>query len=242
MIIEFECHSNLSCVVTIDGQDHIIGARQSKRFEFNGDRIAFSCAPNCGSYVSSFFGFISIYHTFSTKTNCTIHTKGHEFLRVVLQEKTAKDENLAKYIWIEATCTQENVQVESCCVRDEAAMRAKMAAVQKREDRATLVAKIFDVLQSIVYIAGPFAFIFVGVWIVSDFRTAAMITIPIYAVGLIVAFVIRALLSAGIKRIDSTIERKPNPFKDKSSYFESEYIRFVIRQSELPIPTRKKRR
>lgn len=239
MIIEFECQSNLSCVVTIDGQDHIIGARQSKRFEFNGDRIAFSCAPNCGSYVSSFLGFISIYHTFSAKTNCTIPAKGHEFLRVILQETTTKGAHADKYIWIKATCTQENVQVESCCVRDEAAMRAKMTAVQKREDKAELVAKICLILQDISLIVVIFAFLFFGAWILSDLRTASIITTPVYAVGLIIAFTLRSVHN---KRRKSLEVETANPFRDKSSYFESEYIRFVIRQSELPTPLHKKRR
>ena len=239
MIIEFECHSNLSCVVTIDGQDHIIGARQSKRFEFNGDRIAFSCAPNCDSYVSSFFGFISIYHTFSTKTDYIIHTKDHEFLRVILQETTTKGAHADKYIWIKTTCAQEEVQVESCCVRDEAAMRAKMAAVQKREDKAELVAKICLILQDVLLIVVVYAFLFFGAWVLSDLRTAALITIPVYAVGLIIAF---ALQAAYKKRRKSLVVETANPFKDKSSNFESEYIRFVIRQSELLILSHKKRR
>lgn len=232
MIVNFK-NTTLNTVI-IELKDDCLELKSGMEISVNSEtnRIAFNCYSNQSSNFKTLKFLILSYNFILNSSYDLLLNSETVFIQLV--EKEIKGEHTETYKFIDVISDNISVIDNQFEIKDEAYDKQQILNYEKQEKKATKIAKVFDVLQSICYIGLPGIIIFFGVWYYSNILTALYIIVPLSAISIIVGLLIKKLINKFNKKLDEKIDDNNVHalYIDTWSYFEKEYIYSVVRSNK----------
>ena len=201
--------------------------------------LKYRCEPVTGKLGLSYFHrfVVTSRYTLTATDNCTVR----------FYAETAQGNNFESYTRVYAFSTDCEISAPFYSVNDEEKIKARITRSDKNEavilQGAGVAGKLikakntFDDIVTAIILGTVALITFILIWIFKDFRTAAVIYASVAVFGFLMwkLFFKKALKKAksnAKKKMFLPCENMPEGiFKDKSSYFSSDYISAVFKHS-----------
>lgn len=227
MIVKFK-NTTLNTVI-IELKDDCIELKSGMEISVSSetDRIVFNCYSNQSSNFKT-FKFLVLSYNFILNSSYDLLITAETVL-INLVEKEIRGEHAETYKFIDVISDNISVVNNQFKIKDELYAKQQILNYEKQDKKATKIAKVFDILQSVCYIGLPAIIIFFGVWYYTNILTALYTIVPLSVISIIVGLLIKKLINKFNKKVEKLNTNNRDLYIDTRSYFEKEYIYSVVR-------------
>lgn len=229
MIVIFR--NETSSPIILELGENIIEIKSGMQITADSDtaRMQFNCYLNYDSQFKTmkFPSFVVLHYNFIVNSFYDVILKRDKTV-IKFTEKEAKGDHSEKYRFLDINGDYFEILNKEFKVRDEEKSKLQLSEYRRRDEKATNVLRVFDVLQTICYVGVPGGILFFGTWYFANLLTALYVTVPTAIVGVLVGLLIRNLLKKVNNKLEKLGEYENDLYVDDDSYFQKEYILNVI--------------